>query len=152
MTLTRPLAGRPVDTSPPALPGLPGPPATGPGSAAGRFRFPITMAFSAVPAPLYVLYAARDGFGPLMVTVIFAAYAASVLASLFLAADLGLAVPVVALGVAAELLSARTAVSGFAAVLAGGIALVSRRCCAARPRPCTPELTTGADYGANHPG
>ena len=48
------------------------------------------------------------------------------LAGLFLAAYLGLAVPVVALGVATELLSARTAVSGFAAVLAAAIALVSR--------------------------
>ena len=48
----------------------------------------MTMAFSAVPAPLYVLYAARDGFGPLMVTVIFAAYAAGVMASLFLAGHL----------------------------------------------------------------
>jgi hypothetical protein len=43
------------------------------------------MAFSAVPAPLYVLYAARDSFGPLMITVIFAAYAVGVIASLFLA-------------------------------------------------------------------
>ncbi len=48
----------------------------------------MTMAFSTVPAPLYVLYAARDGFGPLMVTVIFAAYAVGVLASLFLAGHL----------------------------------------------------------------
>jgi MFS family permease len=52
------------------------------------FVFLITMAFSAVPAPLYVLYAARDGFGSLMVTVIFAAYAAGVMASLFLAGHL----------------------------------------------------------------
>ena len=47
------------------------------------------------------------------------------LAGLFLAAYVGLAVPVVALGVATELLSARTAVSGFAAVLAAVVALVS---------------------------
>jgi hypothetical protein len=47
--------------------------------------FLVTMAFSAVPAPLYVLYAARDHFGPLMITVIFAAYAVGVIASLFLA-------------------------------------------------------------------
>ena len=46
------------------------------------------MAFSAVPAPLYVLYAARDHFGPLMITVIFAAYAVGVIASLFLAGHL----------------------------------------------------------------
>jgi hypothetical protein len=49
------------------------------------FAFLVTMAFSAVPAPLYVLYAARDSFGPLMITVIFAAYAVGVIASLFLA-------------------------------------------------------------------
>jgi hypothetical protein len=61
------------------------------------------------------------------------------LAGLFLAAYLGLAVPVVALGVATELLSARTAVSGFAAVLAAAVALVSR-----------PLLRRSA--GAMHPG
>ena len=88
MTLTRPLAGR-----------AGGYQSTGPirpaGSAGHRagfwlvgFVFLMTMAFSAVPAPLYVLYAARDGFGPLMVTVIFAAYAAGVMASLFLAGHL----------------------------------------------------------------
>ncbi len=52
------------------------------------FAFCVTMAFSAVPAPLYVLYEARDGFGPLMVTVVFAAYAVGVVASLFLAGHL----------------------------------------------------------------
>ena len=52
------------------------------------FAFLVTMAFSAVPAPLYVLYAARDNFGPLMITVIFAAYAVGVIASLFLAGHL----------------------------------------------------------------
>ncbi len=52
------------------------------------FVFMVTMAFSAVPAPLYVLYAARDRFGPLMITVIFAAYAVGVIASLFLAGHL----------------------------------------------------------------
>jgi predicted MFS family arabinose efflux permease len=52
------------------------------------FVFLVTMAFSAVPAPLYVLYSARDHFGPLMITVIFAAYAVGVIASLFLAGHL----------------------------------------------------------------
>ena len=52
------------------------------------YTFGVTMAFSAVPTPLYVLYQARDGFGPLMVTVIFAAYAAGVVMSLFLAGHL----------------------------------------------------------------
>jgi MFS family permease len=52
------------------------------------FVFLVSMAFSAVPAPLYVLYASRDHFGPLMITVIFAAYAVGVIASLFLAGHL----------------------------------------------------------------
>jgi len=49
------------------------------------FVFLVTMAFSAVPTPLYVLYEAQDGFGPLLVTVIFAA---GVVASLFFAGHL----------------------------------------------------------------
>ena len=52
------------------------------------YVFTVTMAFSAVPTPLYVLYQARDHFGPLLVTVIFAAYAAGVVASLLLAGHL----------------------------------------------------------------
>jgi len=48
------------------------------------YAFAVTMSFSTVPAPLYVLYQARDHFGALMVTVIFAAYAMGVIASLFL--------------------------------------------------------------------
>jgi len=73
--------------------GLAGP--AGPGLARRRrlragfwivgYAFAVTMAFSTVPAPLYVLYQARDHFGALMVTVIFAAYAIGVMASLFLA-------------------------------------------------------------------
>jgi MFS family permease len=47
------------------------------------YVFAITIAFSAVPAPLYVLYQARDHFGPLLVTIIFAVYALGVAASLF---------------------------------------------------------------------
>ncbi|SHK14900.1 Predicted arabinose efflux permease, MFS family [Pseudonocardia thermophila] len=49
------------------------------------FTFAVTMAFSAVPAPLYVLYQAEQGFGPFTTTIIFAVYAVGVLASLFLA-------------------------------------------------------------------
>ncbi|WP_235022949.1 MFS transporter [Amycolatopsis alkalitolerans] len=49
------------------------------------YTFAVTMAFSAAPAPLYVLYQAKDGFGPFTVTLIFAAYALGVIASLFLA-------------------------------------------------------------------
>jgi MFS family permease len=48
------------------------------------YVFAITIAFSAVPAPLYVLYQARDHFGALLVTVIFAVYALGVAVSLFL--------------------------------------------------------------------
>ena len=48
------------------------------------------------------------------------------LAGLFLAAYVGLAVPVLALGVATQLLSARVAVLGFAVLLVG-VVLVSRR-------------------------
>jgi MFS family permease len=49
------------------------------------YVFAITMAFSAVPAPLYVLYQARDHFGTLLVTIIFSVYALGVAVSLFLA-------------------------------------------------------------------
>jgi MFS family permease len=49
------------------------------------YAFAVTMAFSTIPAPLYVLYQARDHFGALLVTVIFAAYAVGVMVSLFLA-------------------------------------------------------------------
>ena len=49
------------------------------------YVFAVTMAFTTIPAPLYVLYQARDHFGAAMVTVIFAAYAAGVVASLLLA-------------------------------------------------------------------
>jgi MFS family permease len=49
------------------------------------YVFAMAMAFSTIPSPLYVLYQARDHFGALMVTVIFAAYAVGVMVSLFLA-------------------------------------------------------------------
>ncbi|WP_205697955.1 MFS transporter [Conexibacter sp. SYSU D00693] len=52
------------------------------------FAFLVVMAYSAVPTPLYAIYAARDGFGSLTVTIVFAAYAAGVLASLFLVGHL----------------------------------------------------------------
>jgi len=78
--------------SPPGRPGRPSGPARPARHRTGfwlvGFVFLVTMAFSAVPAPLYVLYSARDHFGPLMITVIFAAYAVGVIASLFLAGHL----------------------------------------------------------------
>ncbi|WP_431219252.1 MFS transporter [Leifsonia xyli] len=46
--------------------------------------FLAVMAFSTIPTPLYALYQARDGFPTWVVTVIFAAYAVGVIASLFL--------------------------------------------------------------------
>ena len=46
--------------------------------------FTTAMAFSTIPTPLYVIYQQRDGFPTLMVTVIFAAYAVGVSASLYL--------------------------------------------------------------------
>jgi MFS family permease len=47
--------------------------------------FLTAMAFSTVPAPLYPLYQARSGFSTFMITVIYAAYAVGVVASLLLA-------------------------------------------------------------------
>ena len=47
--------------------------------------FLTAMAFSTVPAPLYPLYQARDGFSSFTVTIVFATYAVGVAASLLLA-------------------------------------------------------------------
>src|ERR1700756_4844065 len=52
------------------------------------YTFAVTMAFSALPAPLYVLYQARDHFSTFMVTVIYAVYAVGVVGSLFFAGHL----------------------------------------------------------------
>jgi predicted MFS family arabinose efflux permease len=49
------------------------------------FAFAVAMAFSTVPAPLFPLYMARDGFSTFTVTVVFAAYAVGVVISLLLA-------------------------------------------------------------------
>ncbi|WP_223690887.1 MFS transporter [Leifsonia poae] len=46
--------------------------------------FLAVMAFSTLPTPLYSLYQQRDGFPTWVVTVVFAAYAVGVIASLFL--------------------------------------------------------------------
>src|SRR4029079_12587919 len=48
----------------------------------------VVMAYSAFPTPLYGLYAARDGFGALTITAVFAAYAVGVAISLFLVGHL----------------------------------------------------------------
>ncbi|NQX12954.1 MFS transporter [Microbacteriaceae bacterium VKM Ac-2855] len=47
--------------------------------------FLAVMAFSTIPTPLYALYQQRDGFPTYVITVVFAAYAVGVVASLFLA-------------------------------------------------------------------
>jgi MFS family permease len=46
--------------------------------------FFVTLAFSAVPTPLYVLYQARDHFSSAMLTVVYGIYAAGVIGTLFL--------------------------------------------------------------------
>jgi MFS family permease len=47
--------------------------------------FLIVIAYAAVPTPLYAIYRARDGFSAFTITVIFGAYAAGVMLSLYLA-------------------------------------------------------------------
>lgn len=51
---------------------------------AAAYTYAVQMAFSTAPSPLYVLYARRDQFSSLMITLIYAAYAVGVLASLLL--------------------------------------------------------------------
>jgi MFS family permease len=50
--------------------------------------FTVVMAYATVPTPLYALYQQRDGFATWVLTVVFAAYAAGVVASLFLVGHL----------------------------------------------------------------
>jgi MFS family permease len=47
--------------------------------------FLVNMGFSAVPAPLYVLYQRRDHFSTITITIVYAVYAVGVIGSLFLA-------------------------------------------------------------------
>ncbi|WIB00555.1 MFS transporter [Curtobacterium sp. MCBA15_012] len=73
------------------------------------FAFLSVMAFATVPAPLYVIYQARDGFPTFTTTVVFAAYGVGVVASLFLAghlSDVHGRRPLVLLSLAVELLAA----------------------------------------------
>jgi predicted MFS family arabinose efflux permease len=58
------------------------------GYGGGIFAFVVVMAGGALPTPLYVEYGARFGFGPITVTVIFAAYAVGTLAVLLLFGEL----------------------------------------------------------------
>jgi len=55
---------------------------------AAAFSFVTLTAFSTVPSPLYALYARRDGFSSLTITVVYAAYAVGVAISLFFAGHL----------------------------------------------------------------
>ena len=78
---------------------------------ATAFAFLTAMAFSTVPAPLYPLYMARDGFSTLTVTVVFAVYAVGVVISLLLAGHLSdrigrrtVLIPALALELAAAIL------------------------------------------------
>ncbi|MGU3410170.1 MFS transporter [Microbacterium sp. M1A1_1b] len=52
------------------------------------FAFLAVMAFATVPAPLYVIYQARDGFPTFTTTIVFAAYGVGVVGSLWLAGHL----------------------------------------------------------------
>jgi MFS family permease len=54
------------------------------GLASAAFAFAIVMLGTTLPTPLYSLYRERFGFSELMITVIFATYAAGVIASLLL--------------------------------------------------------------------
>ena len=54
------------------------------GSAAAAFALAVAMLGTTLPTPLYGLYRQRFGFSELIVTVIFAVYAAGVIASLVL--------------------------------------------------------------------
>jgi MFS family permease len=73
------------------------------------FAFLTAMAFTTVPAPLYSLYMARDGFSTFMVTVVFAVYAVGVVISLLLAGHISDMVgrkKVLVPGIALELVAA----------------------------------------------
>lgn len=52
------------------------------------YAFLAVLSFSTAPSPLYVLYARRDHFSSLMITLIYAAYSAGVAGSLLLASHL----------------------------------------------------------------
>jgi hypothetical protein len=85
------------------------------------FAFTAAMAFTTVPTPLWSLYAQRDHLSSLTVTLAFAAYAVAVAVSLFLAAYLGLAGPVIGLGALTQIASTRVSLLVFSGLLALGI-------------------------------
>ncbi|ODT23616.1 MAG: hypothetical protein BGN98_07380 [Microbacterium sp. 69-7] len=95
--------------------------------------FAIAMAFSTIPTPICALYQQRDGFSPIVVTVIFAAYAVGVavalgalaafvirgeeLAAIFLIAYVGLAVPTLLIGAALAWLALPVVLGVFAGLM-----------------------------------
>jgi hypothetical protein len=73
------------------------------------FAFLAVMAFATVPAPLYVIYQARDGFPTFTTTVVFAAYGVGVMGALYLAghlSDVHGRRPLILVSVALELVAA----------------------------------------------
>jgi hypothetical protein len=73
------------------------------------FAFLSVMAFATVPAPLSVIYPARDGFPTIVTTVVFAAYGVGVVGSLWLAghlSDVHGRKPLVLVSIALELVAA----------------------------------------------
>ncbi|MCY1693937.1 MFS transporter [Curtobacterium sp. SL109] len=71
--------------------------------------FLAVMAFATVPAPLYVLYQARDGFPTFTTTIVFAAYGVGVVGSLWLAghlSDVHGRKPLILVSIALELVAA----------------------------------------------
>lgn len=73
------------------------------------FAFLAVMAFATVPAPLYVIYQARDGFPTFTTTVVFAAYGVGVVGALFLAghlSDVHGRRPLILVSIALELVAA----------------------------------------------
>ncbi|MFL5824073.1 MAG: MFS transporter [Solirubrobacteraceae bacterium] len=89
------------------------------GFVAATYAFAVTMLGTTLPTPLYSIYQGRFGFSELMITVIFATYAAGVIAALLLFGRVSDAVgrrPVLLLGLAFSALSA------VVFLLAGGLA------------------------------
>jgi MFS family permease len=96
------------------------------GFAATAFAFALAMMGTTLPTPLYVLYRQRFGFSELMITVIFATYAAGVIAALVLFGRLSDAIgrrPVLLAGLALSAVSAVVflVADGLALLLAGRI-------------------------------
>ena len=89
------------------------------GFVGATYAFAVTMLGTTIPTPLYSIYTARFGFSELMITVIFATYAAGVIAALLLLGRLSDTIgrrPMMLAGLTMSALSAVTF------LLAGGLA------------------------------